>query len=271
MHSGHWSSRLQGKPALTLRHRRQCCEDSHGKDEAAHSSTTGYGPHLEYETVRSSKWRTSGASSLNVTSSNPPDHRWLNIMFADWVEVLAAKFVAWRAVGASRFAADYRQHEVCKCLHCLAAAWLACPLPPEIPPSIGTDGSGAIPSLKCINIVVAHLLFGGETITELVKYQIGAHRRHAAYQDHQHPFHGYGPTFSPIHRKRRRIAQVPRCSICQETRLRSYQPFSHNQGSGAVGSFCLGDCRGLAWVGPAATMIAIMLVSGAALRRVNGI
>ena len=55
------------------------------------------------------------------------------------------------------------------------------PRPPEIPPSIGTDGSGAIPSLKCINIVLAHLLFCGETITELVEYQIGAHRRHAAY------------------------------------------------------------------------------------------
>ena len=65
------------------------------------------------------------------------------------------------------------------------------PRPPVVPPPIGIDGSGAIPSLECINIMLAHLLFGGETFTELVKHQIGAHRRNAAYQHHQHPFHGY--------------------------------------------------------------------------------
>jgi len=76
------------------------------------------------------------------------------------------------------------------------------PRPPVIPPPIGIDGSGAIPSLECINIMLAHLLFGGETFTELVEYQIGADRRNAAYKDHKHPFHDFAPTFLPTHRKR---------------------------------------------------------------------
>jgi hypothetical protein len=32
--------------------------------------------------------------------------------------------------------------------------------------------------------VLAHLFFGGQTLTELVEYQIGVDRRDAAYQDH---------------------------------------------------------------------------------------
>jgi len=46
--------------------------------------------------------------------------------------------------------------------------------------------------------MLAHLLFGGETFTELVEYQIGADRRNAAYKDHKHPFHDFAPTFLPI-------------------------------------------------------------------------
>ena len=63
------------------------------------------------------------------------------------------------------------------------------PRPPVIPPSIGTDGSGAIPSFKCINIVLAHLVLGGQTLAELVEYQIGVDRRHTANKNYEHPLH----------------------------------------------------------------------------------
>ena len=54
--------------------------------------------------------------------------------------------------------------------------------PPVIPPSISTDGSRAIPSLERINIMLTHLIFGGETFTELIEYQIGIDWRDAADQ-----------------------------------------------------------------------------------------
>jgi hypothetical protein len=71
------------------------------------------------------------------------------------------------------------------------------PCPPVVPPSIRTDGGGAIPSLECINIMLAHLLFRGQTLAELVEYEIGVHRRHATYKNYQHPFHCFKPTLWP--------------------------------------------------------------------------
>jgi hypothetical protein len=76
------------------------------------------------------------------------------------------------------------------------------PRPPVVPPTFGIGHSSAIPSIECVSVVLAHLLFGGETLTELVEYQIGTDRRNAAYKDHKHPFHDFAPTFLPTHRKR---------------------------------------------------------------------
>jgi hypothetical protein len=57
--------------------------------------------------------------------------------------------------------------------------------------------------------VLSHLLFGGQTLTKLVKYEIGANRRHTANKNNEHPFHGsaYGvrirlaPAFLPVTRR----------------------------------------------------------------------
>ena len=76
------------------------------------------------------------------------------------------------------------------------------PRPPVVPPTFGIGRSRAIPSIECVSVVLAHLLFSGETLTELVEYQIGTDRRNAAYKDHKHPFHDFAPTFLPTHRKR---------------------------------------------------------------------
>ena len=73
-----------------------------------------------------------------------------------------------------------------------------------VPTPFGTDRNRAVPRFKCVDIVLAHLFFGGETFTELVEDQIGVDRGDAAYQDHKHPFHN-SHLRSATHRERWRI------------------------------------------------------------------
>jgi hypothetical protein len=39
--------------------------------------------------------------------------------------------------------------------------------------------------------MLSHLLLGGQTVTELIEYEIGIDGRDATYEDHKHPFHGF--------------------------------------------------------------------------------
>jgi hypothetical protein len=73
------------------------------------------------ETLRHGKVGASVPASNTVVLGNRQIHEKRSfIMFADWVEVSAGKFVERRAVEASRSAADCRQHGECKCPRCLA-------------------------------------------------------------------------------------------------------------------------------------------------------
>ena len=102
---------------------------------------------------------------------------WLRCLWRDW---LLGRHDLRLITVSVRYASAYvAQHS--PCLHI--------PRPPVVPPTFGIGRSRAIPGIECVSVVLAHLLLGGQTLTELVEYQIGTDRRNAAYKDHKHPFH----------------------------------------------------------------------------------
>jgi hypothetical protein len=58
-----------------------------------------------------------------------------------------------------------------------------------VPAPVDPCRGHAIPRVEGISIVLPHLLFSRETVTELVEYEIGVDGRDPADQDHKHPFH----------------------------------------------------------------------------------
>ena len=143
-------------------------------------------------------------SSLAASCSRAGLRCWLRCL---WRDGLLGRHDLRLITVSMRYASAYvAQHSPC----------LYIPRPPVVPPTFGIGRSRAIPGIECVSVVLAHLLFGGQTLTELVEYQIGTDRRNAAYKDHKHPFHashlpscqpngtvriGLAPAFLPVTRR----------------------------------------------------------------------
>ncbi|QQO12974.1 hypothetical protein JJB99_26565 [Bradyrhizobium diazoefficiens] len=60
-----------------------------------------------------------------------------------------------------------------------------------VSPPVNSCRSHAIPRIERIRVMLSHLLFCSETITEFIEHKVGVDGRYASYQDHQHPFHRF--------------------------------------------------------------------------------
>src|SRR5262249_14892117 len=67
-----------------------------------------------------------------------------------------------------------------------------------VPAPVDPCRGHAIPRVEGISVMLSHLLFGCETVTELVEDEIGVDGRDAADQDHKHPLHSQHSLLLPL-------------------------------------------------------------------------
>jgi hypothetical protein len=60
---------------------------------------------------------------------------------------------------------------------------------PIVPPPFNVKGRRPIPRLIGVGVCISELLLGAQAIRKFVKLYVGLHRRHAANQNDQNPFH----------------------------------------------------------------------------------
>src|ERR1700730_12004363 len=67
---------------------------------------------------------------------------------------------------------------------------------PIVPPPFNVKGRRPIPRPIGVGVCISELLLGAQAIRKFVKLYVGLHRRHAANQNDQNPFHQIPPRFA---------------------------------------------------------------------------
>ena len=76
-----------------------------------------------------------------------------------------------------------------------------------VTPPFNVEGGTPVPDFKCLGVVLAHLFFRHEAVSELLEYQVRVDGCDPAYQYHKHPFHQRAHAI--VRPTTRKVLQVP--------------------------------------------------------------